>query len=150
MNTPTRTLLAAAAVAAAVTGTATAQSGDIQRLMDSLLASARSTYVPNGWQPTRQPRVDYQSPGGTDVYPLQLNAGRDYVFVGVCDADCSDLDLILRDARGNVLAQDVLVDDTPVVRYRARTTQQAQLNVTMAACSTSICYYQVGTFAPPR
>jgi hypothetical protein len=141
--------LAIAAVAAAgAAGTAYAQSGDIQRLMDSLLSSARSTYVPNGWVPTRQPRVDFQSPGGTDTYPLQLNAGREYVFVGVCDADCSDLDLILRDARGNVLAQDTLVDDTPVVRYRARSTQQAVLNVTMASCSTSICYYQVGTFAP--
>ena len=70
------------------------------------------------------------------------------MFVGVCDADCSDLDLVLRDARGRVLVQDTLVDDTPVVRYRATATQSATLNVIMASCSTSICYYQVGTYAP--
>lgn len=148
MKTLGKTLALAAAAAAAFTGSAFAQTGDIQRLMDSLLSSARQTYVPAGWQPTRQPRVSYQSAGGSDSYPLQLNAGREYVFVGVCDADCSDLDLVLRDARGRVLVQDTLVDDTPVVRYRATATQSATLNVIMASCSTSICYYQVGTYAP--
>jgi hypothetical protein len=148
MKTLTKTMIAGAAALASVAmaGPALTQSSDIQNLLDGLMSSARSTYAP-GWQVLRQPRASQLNNGGSQSFTLQLNPGREYTFIGVCDADCSDIDLRLTDARGNVLAEDVLVDDTPVLRYTARRAiPNARMTAVMAACSVDPCFYQVGSF----
>ena len=47
---------------------------------------------------------------------LSLEGGFEYVMHGVCDGDCDDIDLRLRDSNGNEVDVDVLVDDQPIVR----------------------------------
>lgn len=55
--------------------------------------------------------------GGTrEDLPLALTA-RQYIMVGVCDGDCSDMDLRLLDGQGNTVAQDVADDDTPLLVF---------------------------------
>lgn len=50
-----------------------------------------------------------------ETLTLTLHAGTGYALVGVCDADCSDLDLVLYDADGREVSSDLKPDDTPVV-----------------------------------
>jgi hypothetical protein len=151
-----KTIVAVSAFAVLVTGVivttpVVAQSGDIQAVLDSQMRNARQELGIAGWTSLRQPRASALAQGGTETFTLQLNPGRDYVFVGVCDADCSDMDLELTDSRGNVLESDYAVDDTPVVRFSTpRAVPNARLTVSMAACSVPPCYYQVGSFGRDR
>jgi hypothetical protein len=149
MKISTAAVAALATVASATPAMVSAS--DIQALLDSLMTQARSQLSISGWQSLRQPRASALNGGDSQTFTLQLNAGRQYVFVGVCDADCSDMDLTLRDSAGNILSQDVAMDDTPVVRYSARSAvPNARLTVTMASCSVDPCFYQVGSFGQPR
>ncbi|HUP19330.1 MAG TPA: hypothetical protein VM778_05180 [Gemmatimonadota bacterium] len=70
---------------------------------------------------------------------LTLQAGQAYVVVGVCDADCSDLDLAVLDDSGNVLVEDELTDDVPVLEFNGPPSGVAMLLVTMYDCSVEPC-----------
>lgn len=77
--------------------------------------------------------------GATVGLELAVQAGRAYVVVGVCDADCSDLDLGITDASGNVLVEDELTDDVPVIEFTGPAGGVAMLLVTMYDCSVEPC-----------
>lgn len=50
-----------------------------------------------------------------DDFSIRLDDGFEYKIVGVCDQDCSDLDLALFDSFDELVASDVLDDDMPVL-----------------------------------
>lgn len=77
---------------------------------------------------------------------LTLRGGNDYALVGVCDEDCRDIDLRLYDLDGEEVDIDIEDDDTPIVQVSASSTGKYRLRVIMASCSTSPCFYGVGTF----
>lgn len=74
----------------------------------------------------------------------RLRAGVQYVIIGMCDEDCSDLDIILYPASGsNALVRDLLDDDAPIVRYEPTTTGDYRIYVSMADCDVQPCGYAV-------
>jgi hypothetical protein len=77
--------------------------------------------------------------GGRAEHVLTLPAGT-YSMVGVCDTDCTDLDLVLYSGSRTV-ASDLKLDAVPLfdVTVAARTTYR--LVVTLPGCTTSSCYY---------
>ena len=81
-----------------------------------------------------------------DVLTIDLQAGRAYAFLGVCDQDCRDMDLRLYDPDGNEIDSDVGDDDWPVVKVASARSGQYTIKVIMASCSTDPCYYGVGAF----
>jgi hypothetical protein len=83
----------------------------------------------------------------SESFTLELDAGRSYALLGVCDEDCSDLDLRLFDADGNEVDSDIETDDYPVVEVRPARTARFRVKVIMAACSTSPCFYGVAVYA---
>lgn len=78
---------------------------------------------------------------------LTLREGNSYALVGVCDEDCSDIDLRLFDQDGDEVDSDVENDDTPIVQAAPRNSGKYRVKVIMASCSTSPCFYGVGVFA---
>ena len=82
---------------------------------------------------------------GTNVM-LDLVAGRSYSIVGVCDNDCSNLDLWLYDPAGAEIAGDGLPDDTPVINVTPGSSGTYRLRVGMVKCTSSPCQYGVRTF----
>jgi hypothetical protein len=82
-----------------------------------------------------------------EYFTLELDAGRAYAFVGVCDEDCTDLDLRLFGPDGAEVDSDLEADDYPVVEARPSRTARYRVKVIMATCSTSPCFYGVGVFA---
>ncbi|HEX7243534.1 MAG TPA: hypothetical protein VF263_24830 [Longimicrobiaceae bacterium] len=80
--------------------------------------------------------------GATSMLELSLVAGVEYRITGVCDEDCSDLDLRLF-APGSTQAteKDDSDDDVPILAFTAPTTGPYMLAVDMAKCSGSYCYY---------
>jgi hypothetical protein len=93
-----------------------------------------------------EPTIDALVPGATNLYPLNLRSGVSYGFVGVCDGDCSDLDLKLYNASGGIIAADTATDDTPTVGVSSRYSGTYYLEVNMANCRTNYCYYGFGIF----
>lgn len=77
------------------------------------------------------------------THTVTLRANAEYTFVGACDRDCSDLDLQLFDENGNLIDEDLLSDDVPVVTVVPEWTGRFYVKVIMARCSVSPCGYTV-------
>jgi hypothetical protein len=80
------------------------------------------------------------------TYPTPLKRGQDYMVVGFCDDDCTDLDLVLLDLFGTELESDYLVDAQPVLIYTPDQTDQFEIRVDMVSCSIEPCSYAVAIF----
>jgi len=80
----------------------------------------------------------------------QLNAsvqrGDDIVITGACDEDCTDVDLIIYDDRGRELDRDTLVDDQPVLNFRAPYSGDYTIEAVMYECHVNPCYFGVALF----
>lgn len=67
------------------------------------------------------------------------------LFVGLCDNDCTDLDLVLLDSGGAVVDSDQLPDDYPIVT--APRPGSYTVEVRMAACADAPCRYGVQAYS---
>jgi len=72
---------------------------------------------------------------------VDLEFGGEYMIVGVCDGDCSDLDLSLVDLNGNLLFEDELDDDAPILSFTAPRGGTHFLMIHMYACSVDPCSF---------
>ncbi|MEP3051411.1 MAG: hypothetical protein ABJP48_00335 [Erythrobacter sp.] len=77
---------------------------------------------------------------------LNLDRGTEYLIVGQCDHDCSDMDLWLYDENGNEIDSDTLTDDTPIVRVSPIRSARFSLKTRIYACSVEPCYYGIGVY----
>lgn len=123
-----------------------AQSAEIIRQLSNQLSQARSSYVPNNYRLVTGPDNDLLSQGDSDNYTVTLQGGRSYKLIGVCDNDCSDLDITLYDSDGDIVDRDLLDDDKPVVSVSGKSGGRYRMNVSMASCSTGVCYYSVAVY----
>jgi hypothetical protein len=117
-------------------------SAQVARLLDQ----AASVATQNGMRRTHEPYIGALRTGANTSHTLQLNAGTSYQLVGVCDNDCSDFDLRMYDARGRMVAEDMLTDDTPVLSVTPRSTGTYTVRVIMTACSSQPCRYGLGVY----
>ena len=80
-------------------------------------------------------------------YLTELEPNTNYLFVGVCDGDCGDLDLQIDDPSGTTLDTDVEDDDAPILEFKTDAdTVYYKLLVDMVTCKTDACFYGVGIF----
>ena len=77
---------------------------------------------------------------------MLFRSGRSYIILGVCDNDCSDVDLRLYGPDGSTVIQDLATDDHPTLSFTAPSTGNYRLEVIMATCRQSPCYYGVQLF----
>ena len=85
--------------------------------------------------------------GSSERFRITLQGGVAYQIVGVCDTDCSDVDLTLYDANSKQLDQDVLEDDVPVVAITPTSTGTYFVEVAMITCTAEPCYWGVQAFS---
>lgn len=76
-------------------------------------------------------------------WPVYLVAGSSYRIVGVCDNDCTDVDLSLEDANRTVVASDLLEDDIPIIEFAPTAGATYWIRPTMAVCSVNPCGYGI-------
>jgi len=79
--------------------------------------------------------------------PVPFEEGMEYRIAGVCDKDCFDLDLVLRDPQGTEVDSDLLVDALPILAHVADTTGDYQMDVAMVACGVEPCAFRIVTYA---
>ena len=107
-----------------------------QRLMDQM----RQTFGTRGYS-----LADFEHDGqlgasGSERIPIHLSSGTNQL-VGLCDNNCSDMDLELIDASGKIVGSDLEKDDFPIVTV----TQSGDysLLVKMVKCNTATCNYEL-------
>lgn len=83
--------------------------------------------------------------GATDTWTFPLQRGKEYLIIGVCDNDCTDVDLVVKGGSG-VIVKDEEVDDTPVTRFRVTSSGRFTVEVTMADCKDEPCFFGFGLF----
>ncbi len=97
--------------------------------------------------------LDAETPRGalkseaSEAFSLTLQGGLEYLLVGTCDVDCTDIDLIMFDEAGNDIDSDYEDDDAPVLTVTPAQTQRYKVHVYMASCANEPCWYAVGVFA---
>jgi hypothetical protein len=99
-----------------------------------------------GYSLTHEPFIDVLDRGHSDYITINLSAGKSYGIVGVCHRDCRDLDISLYDSRGNRIASDLEDDDIPTITINPSRSGTYRVQVDMASCNTSNCYYGIGVF----
>jgi hypothetical protein len=72
-----------------------------------------------------------------------------YGIVGVCDNDCSDVDLFLLDNSGRVIARDIDYDDTPAIFYRPSRAATFTVRISMVRCSVNPCRFGIALYSRP-
>ena len=107
-----------------------------QRMMDQM----RQTFGGRGYS-----LADFEHDGqlgasGSERIPIHLSAGTNQL-VGLCDNNCSDMDLELIDSSGKIVGSDLEKDDFPIVTV----TQSGDysLLVKMVKCNTAACNYEL-------
>lgn len=98
-----------------------------------------------GLTPAGDPHGGALNEGESEEVELELTAGS-YLIVGVCDADCSDLDLLLSHD-GDEVDSDYEDDDTPVLAVEVEEGGTLILRVEMAACGNGPCRFGIGVFS---
>lgn len=129
--------------------TASGNSGDGDQWagqVAALLNRASEMVTSRGMRRTHEPYIGSLRNGASEIKTVQLNAGTSYSMIGVCDNDCSDLDLRLYDPSGNEVDNDVLDDDTPIVSVTPRRTGRYTVRAIMTACSNQPCRYGIGIY----
>lgn len=90
---------------------------------------------------------------GKESLEVNLESGHEYLFVGLCDDRCEDLDLHLYggEEQSELLGRDELEDARPLVVYTPNEAESARLTVTMKACDVTsgedACKWEVYLFS---
>lgn len=85
--------------------------------------------------------------GQDEEFELELEGGKTYIIMGVCDGDCTDLDMALTTAAGADVDSDYQDDDVPMVMVEVARGATYNLKVGMAACSVEPCAFGVAVYA---
>lgn len=83
---------------------------------------------------------------GTDTWTFNLSKGTQYLVIGACDTDCSDIDMTVKSSGGDVVGSDTADDDVPIVRFTATSDDRFTIETKMYTCTENPCYYGFGIF----
>lgn len=73
-------------------------------------------------------------------WQVRLRAGQAYAFIGACDNECANVDLVLEDGAGAMVDSDVLADDYPLVEVTPPADGIYTLRIQLKACTVAPCY----------
>ena len=135
-----RIALAAAPLLLLLAGTAEAQT-----VIRTQLDSANVILGRRNFRPVGTTQSGALSEGHKSEFSVTLAPGT-YIVSGVCDADCTDLDLTVLSGTKE-LASDVLEDDVPMVTFTVSRQSSHTFRVEMAACSSEPCGWGARVYA---
>lgn len=83
-----------------------------------------------------------------EIIHLNLTKNINYVLVGACDEDCSDIDLVLANEYGDILKKDKKSNAIPVIVFTPKYSGSYKILVQIPSgqCSAYRCSYGVGLF----
>lgn len=103
-------------------------------------------YIQAGWTSSHDPYLNTLRSNYTQDVTYYLNAGNTYHIFGVCDEDCSDIDLYFYDGNGNLITKDTGIDGYPLLQVYVSRSGSYRIKVRMFSCSTIACRYGLSAF----
>jgi hypothetical protein len=120
--------------------------GSPQAIILAQLNQAQAALAQEGFQMIGQPATGGLNQAQTWNVPAELHLGVEYRILGVCDRDCTDLDLVLYDNNGAPILQDTAVSSQPVIGILPQYTGPYTVQVQMYQCSIEPCYWAVALY----
>ena len=145
MRTAFVSALLVAAIGCAATSEALAQNAYQQQIRTQMTRHS-GTVLQQGYVADRDLMMGSLNSGAREAAMINLQGGVRYKIIGVCDNDCTDVDLRIFGPDGTKLAEDILTDDVPILDLTAPVGGQYRLSVEMATCSMNPCYWGVQIF----
>lgn len=101
----------------------------------------------NGYQMSHEIFMGRLDDDANESLTIPLDGGNEYILIGKCDQDCSDMDLTIYDPSGNEVASDLATDDSPTLHIKSAVNGNYRLKVAMPACRVNPCRYGVGVWS---
>jgi hypothetical protein len=115
--------------------------------VENQLQQAIETAKGEGYQ-LSFPRNVARLPRGAEApKTVLLNPNREYSFVAVCDHNCDQLKLMVKDMNGKRVASNPTNDAVAVINFKPPSEDRYQVTVKMEKCSVKSCYFGLGIFA---
>jgi hypothetical protein len=76
-------------------------------------------------------------------FQTTLDQGTSYTIVGVCDDDCSRLQLTLLTPSGSEIAKERNSESLPTLHFTPQTTMSYGIRVVMEGCRWNPCWYAI-------
>jgi hypothetical protein len=129
-------------------GTAIARPLDeSEQQVENQIQQAIKTASTEGYQLLIPRNVGRLTRGAEAPKTLLLYPNREYSFVAVCDRNCNEVNLIVKDMNGNRVASDTSGNAVAVVNLKPPSENRYQVNVRMAKCSARSCNFGLGVFS---
>lgn len=138
--------LAAAALLFGSVAPALAQTGEYRQQLDNQLDALRSHAGQDGREVVSGPFFGALEEDAKENYTLSVRRGGSYMIIGVCDNDCSDLDIRVYNTAGDLIGEDKLEDDAPIVELVPTASGRVRVEVEMYKCSEEPCYFAVEVY----
>ena len=106
----------------------------------------RNKLLDRGWGMVAERNGRIDAEGTDNSVEFKLKKDGKYKIVGVCDGNCSDLNLCLYDEKGKKIDCDELDDDTPIVDISPKKSGTYRVEATMVGCRTDDCGFSVALF----
>ena len=90
--------------------------------------------------PGTSDQVARLQPDADHRWNVDLAAGTSYRILGVCDNECSNVDMELLDGSGAVVQSDVLPDDIPIVNITPAAAGRYTVRLILKTCTLAPCY----------
>jgi predicted Ser/Thr protein kinase len=128
------------------TGPLATASDEYEELVLGYLQTLSENIQDQGFGPAFQSYLGSLSESSRENISLTLPQDADIAIWGVCDNECSNLDLTLTSGTGEIVDNDKEPDDVPLVVVQTGSSQSYTLRVSMATCTIEPCYYAVGVY----
>lgn len=122
------------------------QASGQELLMDDWIGANTAAFEVVGFAPFDSHRTGEVARSGVAREEIELEAGTTYGIVGVCDVDCSDLDLRLLAPDGMIVSEDNAGDDGPALLVTPETSGAFIIEVSMMQCAAASCGWAVQVY----
>lgn len=115
-----------------------------ERQVDDRLRRALATLPTREGAPPAVARSGMLNEEESASFAVTLERGVAYAILGVCDDDCSRLQLMLATPSNNELALERNSETLPVLQFTPTETMSYRIRVVMEGCRMNPCWYAVG------
>lgn len=141
-----RTPVVCLVLLAASVSTGVAQQRQYISHLRSQVQRIEGVLADSGYRPAGSLAYGTLNSGARETRPVSLTIGSRYIIAGVCDQDCSNVDLRLTAPDGAELAENLASDNRPTVSITSPGTGQFSVTVIMTGCRQSPCYWGFQVF----
>ena len=122
-----------------------ADMGEYQRQATVRLLAFGIVLKDEGWRMTDHEKNGTLGSDDVSALKVNLSPGK-YMAVGVCDDDCTDLDVYTYGPGDAELGRDIQTDAEAVVTFTVSDAGQHVIGASMESCNAAICTYRLQLF----